>query len=494
MKKRILFLFLIALGFCGIINVNAATISDDGKYSLVLTTMEDGSDIDGEYAKLIKFNVEEGETIVKLSELTSGVVPFNGKNEFSYWINRNKEKVEEELSIEDFITAGNFYTSTGEEIKYTNGLVLEAQYTGKALNETGKYYLILDAFAGTLNGKSQLRLEKKSTEFKTIDLTKYVPVREGCTFIGWDLNGKIVTSIDSSAFKKDAVVNLTATYTKNTFANTGIVLVLNANGGTIDGKQTNKYDYLGGGNSGTSMSLLPYTPTRAGYTFEGWNTKKDGTGKNYKYMYWRAWNKENSDYFVRDTLSDDGYNYKNLTLYAKWKNNNQAPKPKTITLSNTSYIYNGYRKAPTVYIKNEDGKYLKKGTDYKVIYQSGRVYVGKYYVQVKYINKYAKYGTKKLYFVIKPKATSIYKLTPSKGKFTVTINRMKTQTTGYQVIYSKSSKFTSAKTYKIKNTYNKVTLKGTSKKRYYVKVRTYKVVKGITYYSNWSKVKTVVIK
>ena len=71
---------------------------------------------------------------------------------------------------------------------------------------------------------------------------------------------------------------------------------------------------------------------------------------------------------------------------------------------------------------------------------------------------------------------------------------MKTQTRGYQVIYSKNSKFTSAKTYKIKNTYNKVTLKGTSKKKYYVKVRTYKVVKGNTYYSNWSKVKTVVIK
>ena len=241
------------------------------------------------------------------------------------------------------------------------------------------------------------------------------------------------------------------------------------------------------------MSLLPYTPVRTGYTFEGWNTKKDGTGKNYKYIFWRAWDKEDKEY-VKDTLLDDGYGYKNLTLYAKWKNNNPAPRPKSVTLSNTSYVYNGYRKAPTVYIKNEDGKYLKKGTDYKVIYQSGRVYVGKYYVQVKYINKYAKYGTKKLYFIIKPKATSIYKIKPSKGKFTVTINKMKTQTTGYQVIYSKSSKFTSAKTYKIKNTYNKVTLKGTSKKKYYVKVRTYKVVKGNTYYSNWSKVKTVVIK
>lgn len=493
MKKSILFLFFIALAFFGIINVNAATISDDGEYALLLSSDELDPVIDGEYVELIRFNIEDGETTVKVAELTKGIIPFNGKNEFSHWETENKEKVGDELKITDFTKEGTFYKSNGEEIDYTKGLYLSAKFEGKALNETGKYYVVFDAFAGKINNKSQLRIENKSTEFKTINLTNYTPVREGYTFIGWDLNGKIVTSIDSSAFKKGAVVNLTATYTKDTFDNTGIVLILNANGGTIDGKKTNKYDYLGGGNSGTSMSLLPYTPVRTGYTFEGWNTKKDGTGKNYKYIFWRAWDKEDKEY-VKDTLLEDGYGYKNLTLYAKWKNNNPAPKPKSVTLSNTSYVYNGYRKAPTVYIKNEDGKYLKKGTDYKVIYQSGRVYVGKYYVQVKYINKYAKYGTKKLYFIIKPKATSIYKIKPSKGKFTVTINKMKTQTSGYQVIYSKNSKFTSAKTYKIKNTYNKVTLKGTSKKKYYVKVRTYKVVKGNTYYSNWSKVKTVVIK
>lgn len=41
--------------------------------------------IDGEYAKLVRFNAAKDETKVKLSELTKGIVPFNGKNEFSYW-------------------------------------------------------------------------------------------------------------------------------------------------------------------------------------------------------------------------------------------------------------------------------------------------------------------------------------------------------------------------------------------------------------------------
>ena len=43
-----------------------------------------------------------------------------------------------------------------------------------------------------------------------------------------------------------------ATYTKNTFDNDGIVLTLNANGGTLDGNEAKKYDYIGGRDSGAS--------------------------------------------------------------------------------------------------------------------------------------------------------------------------------------------------------------------------------------------------
>lgn len=42
----------------------------------------------------------------------------------------------------------------------------------------------------------------------------------------------------------------------------------------IEGKESHICNYVGGANSGTSMSLLPYTPVRDGYTFNGWNTKK----------------------------------------------------------------------------------------------------------------------------------------------------------------------------------------------------------------------------
>ena len=331
-KKSLIFLTIILAVICLFIfsnRVNAATISDDGKYSLVLTVNDDNAGIDGEYAKLVRFNIAEGETTVKLSELTKGINPFNGKTEFSHWEMAENTKASEELEIANFTGSGNFYTSTGEEVKYTNGLRLNAKFSDKELKDSGKYYVSIDAFGGTINGKAKLTLESKAEEFKTIDLTKYTPVRKGYTFKGWDLDGKIVTSINSSAFAKDAVINLTATYTQDTFAGDDRVLILNANGGTIEGKASNKYDYLGGGNSGTAMSLLPYIPVREGYTFNGWNSKKDGSGDNFKYIYWRLWDNDGKTTVEKDTIIKNTLGaeyYQNVTLYASWTKTSGKPE------------------------------------------------------------------------------------------------------------------------------------------------------------------------
>lgn len=330
-KKILIFLVMIFASICLFSfsnKVNAASISDDGEYTLILGLSTDdfySGDIDGESLKLIRFNVAEGETTVKLSELTRGVVPFNGKNEFSHWITNDKKEASEELNISEFKENGTIWTT--KEENYTKGLSLEAKFEGKALKETGNYYLYFDAFAGTINGKSKITIKNKASDFKTIDLKKYTPVRKGYTFKGWDVNGKLVKSIDSSAFAKDAVVNLTATYTKDTFDSDYLILKLDANGGTIEGKSSNRYDYIAGANSGTNMSLLPYIPVREGYTFNGWNAKKDGSGKKYKYMYWASWRNEDGfvPEFERDTLNDDKSMYKNITLYATWTKNADTP-------------------------------------------------------------------------------------------------------------------------------------------------------------------------
>ena len=190
-KKSLIFLAIILVSICLLSlsnTVNAATISDDGKYSLLLTVNDYDAGFDGEYAKLVRFNVTEGEKTVKLSELTKGIVPFNGKTEFSHWEMAENVKASEELAIADFTGNGTFWTSTGEEINYTNSLTLNAKFSDKELKDSGKYYVTFDAFGGTINGKAKITLESKVTEFKTIDLTKYIPVRKGYTFKGWDLD------------------------------------------------------------------------------------------------------------------------------------------------------------------------------------------------------------------------------------------------------------------------------------------------------------------
>ena len=165
--KKILFMTLIAvIATLGITTVDALTISDDGKYTLILTSTAENASIDGKEQKIIRFNVAEGETTVKLSELTIGIVPFNGKNEFAYWGSFIGEKVSDDIAISDFSCSGDI-----EGKPYTNGLTLYAKFSDKLLQGTGTYYLTLDPFAGNVNGQSIMKLTSKSTEFETVDLT-----------------------------------------------------------------------------------------------------------------------------------------------------------------------------------------------------------------------------------------------------------------------------------------------------------------------------------
>ena len=69
-------------------------------------------------------------------------------------------------------------------------------------------------------------------------------------------------------------------------------------------------------------------------------------------------------------------------------------------------------------------------------------------------------------------------------------NLLSTQTKGYQIQYSTDSKFKSGnKTVTVnKNSTTKKTIsKLKAKKKYYVRIRTYKTVGKQKYYSDWSK-------
>ena len=164
-----------------------------------------------------------------------------------------------------------------------------------------------------------------------------------------------------------------------------------------------------------------------------------------------------------------------------------------VRLAASSYAYSGKARTPAVTATMGDIRLT--GDDYTVKYADGRKNVGKYKVTVKGKGNYT--GTKTLYYTINPKSTSISKLTKGKKSFKASWKKVSSQTTGYQIQYATSSKFTKGQksvTIKSYKTTSKNITKLKAKKKYYVRVRSYKKVGKTTYYSSWSKAKTVKTK
>ncbi len=173
-------------------------------------------------------------------------------------------------------------------------------------------------------------------------------------------------------------------------------------------------------------------------------------------------------------------------------------QPKTLTLSKTSYKYDGKVKKPSVTVKDTEGKVIP-ASNYTVTYAKGRKNVGVYAVTVTFKGQYK--GTLSGSFKIVPKTTSVKSVKGGKKSLTVKWKKQTKQTTGYQIQYSAKKKFTSGvKTVTIKK--NKTTSKKITKlkknKKYYVRIRTYKTVKvngkSKKVYSSWSKVKSAKTK
>ena len=309
----------------------------------------------------------------------------------------------------------------------------------------------------------------------------------------------------------------------------GFTVTFNPNGGTIADKESDIHEL--DTTSETFFDIGAYVPKRDGYTFLGWcpypSADDDSLIKNTKNYDW-------VDKWVADwnnSLVEKKYD---IQLYAKWEKTDPCanghktqktvakatvssdgkivtkcsvcneilsteiiPRASNISLSATSYTYDGKVKKPSVTVKDDKGEKVSS-ENYTVSYAKGCKNVGTYAATVKFKGNYS--GTVRKTFTIKPKSTSISKLTAGRKKFTVKWKKQAAQTTGYQIQYSTSSKFKNAKTVTVsKNkTTGKTVSKLKAKKKYYVRVRTYKTVKtggkSTKIYSSWSKAKTVKVK
>lgn len=163
-------------------------------------------------------------------------------------------------------------------------------------------------------------------------------------------------------------------------------------------------------------------------------------------------------------------------------------------LKYTSVTYNGNNRKPDVKkIFNIDGESVN-GNYYTVTYPSKCKAVGTYNAIVKFRGDYA--GTYKLSYKVVPKSINIKKLSKGNNSFKVSWKKATEQTTGYQIKYSTNKTFKNSKYKKVKGIKNTSTSinKLKHKKKYYVKIRAYKVVNDKVYYSTWSNYKSVTTK
>ena len=163
----------------------------------------------------------------------------------------------------------------------------------------------------------------------------------------------------------------------------------------------------------------------------------------------------------------------------------------TVTLSKTSYTYNGKKQTPKVAVtykgKTVSSKY------YTVSYKNNKN-VGNASVTVTGKGKYkACSGKASFKIILKPGNISELKA----GKKSASVKWSKISgAAGYQLQYSTSKKFSKSKTVKISGTAkNKQTIKSlSSQKTYYVRIRAYKMVNGKKWYGAWSKSKKCCVK
>ena len=167
----------------------------------------------------------------------------------------------------------------------------------------------------------------------------------------------------------------------------------------------------------TATGVRTYTCTTCG-------AKKTETIKKLAHSY--------KQYVTPATTSADGSITKKCTACGYSSSKSKIYKITSVSLSSTVFTYSGNNITPSVTVKNSKNNKLVKGKDYKVIYPTNSVNVGRYSVKIQFIGNYS--GTVNKYFDIVPIITS---LTNTTGGIKLSWNKVD-GAYGYR-IYQKTS-------------------------------------------------------
>ena len=161
-----------------------------------------------------------------------------------------------------------------------------------------------------------------------------------------------------------------------------------------------------------------------------------------------------------------------------------------ITVKNLTW--SGKALKPKVTVKF-GGTKLARGTDYTISTSRKVEKIGTYKVKVKGKGNFT--GSKTVRFDVNPKGTTLGALKSRRKKIDVNWKHQD-NISGYEIRYATKKDFSDAKIVKIIRTrFIKTTIRKLKRNtKYYVQIRTYKVVRGKTYVSAWSKTKSVKTK
>ena len=245
----------------------------------------------------------------------------------------------------------------------------------------------------------------------------------------------------------------------------------NLDGGTNASSNPSSYRY------GTGVASFA-TPTKAGYKFDGWYTDAGFTKKITS--------------IAKDVRGD-------YTLYAKWIKEKVS---NTITVKDFSKDYSTKAQKIKLGAKVKGGAKLTYKSNNKKVKVDGKgtVTIPKNFCGIVKItitsaetDAYLK-ATATSTITVTSAKTKINKISASKKALTIKWTKVK-NADGYEITYSTNKNFTKAKKLTAKKTATSATIKKlTSKKKYYVKMRSYKKSGGKKIYSHYCAVKSVKVK
>ena len=176
-----------------------------------------------------------------------------------------------------------------------------------------------------------------------------------------------------------------------------------------------------------------------------------------------------------------------------YKETRSIPKLKSynfkVVSSKSAVTYNGKAQKPavTVYAGNK-----KISSKYYTVSYKNNTAVGTAMITIQGKGNYKKYTGKTTFRINLQKTTLSSAKSSRKGQLQATWKKT-AGNAGYQIQYASNAKFSGAKTKNTKAT--RYTFQGLkSKRKYYVRVRTYKKVGSNYWYSKWSNVRNVKIK